>query len=92
MFEPVHGSSPKHAGQNKVNPIASILSVQQMLGWLGRRTDDKDLIDTSIVVDTAVAEHLREGKLVTYDLGGSATTEQVGHAISERVAALLTER
>ena len=92
MFEPVHGSSPKHAGQNKVNPIASILSVQQMLGWLGRRTEDNNLIEASIVVDTAVAEHLREGKLVTYDLGGNATTEQVGSAISERVAAILAER
>ena len=91
MFEPVHGSSPKHAGQNKVNPIASILSVQQMLGWLGRKQGDQELIDASVIVDTAVADHLREGKLMTYDLGGTATTEQVGIAISEKVGRLLAE-
>jgi 3-isopropylmalate dehydrogenase len=92
MFEPVHGSAPKYAGQNKVNPIASILSVQQMLGWLGRRKNDEALNNASRVVDQAVAEHLCEGKQVTYDLGGSATTEAVGVAIAARVKAILSEQ
>ncbi len=92
MFEPVHGSAPKYAGQNKVNPIASILSVQQMLGWLGRRKNDEALNNASRVVDQAVAEHLIEGKQVTYDLGGSSTTEAVGVAIAERVRSILSEQ
>ena len=92
MFEPVHGSAPKYAGQNKVNPIASILSVQQMLGWLGRRKNDEALNNASRVVDQAVAEHLFEGKQVTYDLGGSTTTEAVGVAIAARVKAILSEQ
>ena len=44
FFEPVHGSSPKHAGQNKVNPIASINSIQMMMDYLGRKNGDEDLV------------------------------------------------
>ncbi|MGB0814903.1 MAG: isocitrate/isopropylmalate dehydrogenase family protein, partial [Poseidonia sp.] len=44
FFEPVHGSAPKHAGQNKVNPIASINSIQMMMDYLGRKNNDDDLV------------------------------------------------
>ena len=85
FFEPVHGSSPKYAGQNKVNPIATINSVQMMLEWLGHRNDDEEALRAARCIDEAVAEHIFEGKVLTYDLGGSATTSEVGAAIISRV-------
>lgn len=91
MFEPVHGSAPKYAGQNKVNPIATILSVQQMLAWLGKKNSDKELLNAANVVDQAVGDHLKEGKELTYDLGGTATTSQVGTSISQRILNILSE-
>ncbi len=61
VFEPVHGSAPKYAGQNKANPTATILSGVLMLRHLGE-TEAADL------VEQAVADVIREGKYVTYDL------------------------
>ncbi|MBQ45892.1 MAG: 3-isopropylmalate dehydrogenase [Zetaproteobacteria bacterium] len=92
FFEPVHGSAPKHAGQNKVNPIASINSIQMMMDYLGRKTGEDELIDIARLIDDSVADHLRDGKLVTYDIGGTATCSGVGSAIADRLAAKLSER
>jgi len=61
IFEPAHGSAPKYTGQNKVNPIAMILSGVMML----RHIDEKAAADR---LDKAVAETVAEGKSVTYDL------------------------
>ena len=61
VFEPVHGSAPKYAGQNKANPVAEILSAVLMLRHLG----EKEAADR---VETAVREVIREGRSVTYDL------------------------
>lgn len=85
MFEPVHGSSPKYAGKDVVNPIAAILSAHMMLRWLGEKKKDNRLIMASRRVESAVAEVLSEGKTLTYDLGGSAKCTDVGRAISDRI-------
>jgi isocitrate dehydrogenase (NAD+) len=61
LFEPVHGSAPKYAGQNKVNPTAQILSAVLMLRHLGETEAARRL-------EEAVAEVIREGRSVTYDL------------------------
>ena len=61
VFEPVHGSAPKYAGMNKVNPTATILSGAQMLRHLGE-------IDAARSVETAVAAVIADGRSVTYDL------------------------
>ena len=61
LFEPVHGSAPKYAGQNKVNPTATILSGMLMLRHLG----EKEAADK---VQNAVAAVIAEGKDVTYDM------------------------
>lgn len=61
VFEPVHGSAPRYAGQNKVNPTATILSSALMLRWLGEKKAAES-------VERAVAEVIAEGKHVTYDL------------------------
>ncbi len=74
VFEPVHGSAPKYAGLNKVNPLAMILSGVMMLRHLGE-TDAADRIAK------AVNEVLVEGRRLTYDLGGNAGTSDMAEAI-----------
>jgi len=75
VFEPTHGSAPKYAGQYKVNPIATILAAKMMLDWLGRTQEGAR-------VEKAVAEVVREGKVRTYDMGGSAKTLEMAQAIA----------
>ncbi len=82
MFEPIHGSAPKHAGKDAVNPTAMILATQMMLEWLGRRKKDQALRQSAAVVESAVEAVLREGKTLTYDLGGSAKCSEMGSAIA----------
>lgn len=74
LFEAVHGSAPKYKGQNKVNPTAMILSAQLMLEYLGEQKAADRL-------EQAVAQVIKEGKAVTYDLGGTAGTKEMGNAI-----------
>jgi isocitrate dehydrogenase (NAD+) len=78
VFEPVHGSAPKYAGQNKANPTALMLSGALMLRHLGE-TEAADR------VEQAVRAVIAEGRTVTYDLGGSAGTSQFGEAVAARV-------
>ena len=74
IFEPVHGSAPKYAGQNKVNPTATILSAVLMLKYLGQT-------EIAIKIEKALAQVIAERKEVTYDLGGEATTSQMAAAV-----------
>ena len=75
VFEPNHGSAPKYAGQNKVNPIAAIKSIALMWDWLGLRNLSKKL-------EQAIAQNVMEGKIRTYDLGGSNSTTDVANDIA----------
>ena len=79
VFEPVHGSAPKYAGQNKANPTALILSGALMLRHLGET-------DAGNAVESAVRHVIAEGRTVTHDLGGTAGTRAFGEAVAERVA------
>ncbi len=78
VFEPTHGSAPKYAGQYKVNPIATILAAKMMLDWIGET-------DKGRAVEAAVAEVIREGKVRTYDLGGTSTSLDVGRAVAAKL-------
>ncbi len=78
VFEPVHGSAPKYAGQNKANPTALILSAALML----RHLDETPAADA---VEEAVRSVIAEGRTTTYDLGGSAGTREFGEAVASRV-------
>ena len=91
LFEPVHGSSPKYAGKDKVNPIAAISSVQLMFDNLGARHDDPEALVCADILEDAISSHFSEGGIVTYDLGGSASTSEVGQAIAERCGKLLQQ-
>jgi isocitrate dehydrogenase (NAD+) len=74
MFEPVHGSAPKYAGMNRVNPIATIMAGAMMLDYLGEKT-------ASAKIEDAVIKVLKEGKVRTADLGGTSTTSEMANAI-----------
>lgn len=78
VFEPVHGSAPKYAGQDKVNPLATILSGVMMLQHLGE-------IEAAGRVQQAVEAVLLEGTHLTYDLGGTAKTSEMAEAIARRI-------
>jgi tartrate dehydrogenase/decarboxylase/D-malate dehydrogenase len=78
MFEPVHGSAPDIAGKGRANPIGAVWSAAMMLDHLGEA-------EAAVRVQRAIDAVTDEGRTLTADLGGSATTEQVGLAI---VAAL----
>ncbi|MDI6817598.1 MAG: isocitrate/isopropylmalate dehydrogenase family protein [Actinomycetota bacterium] len=80
VFEPVHGSAPKYAGLNKVNPTALILTSVLMLKHLGER-------EAADKVFNATRDVIAEGKNVTYDLGGSAGTSGMADAIIDKIQA-----
>jgi isocitrate dehydrogenase (NAD+) len=89
VFEPVHGSAPKYAGQDKVNPTATILSAALMLGYL-------DEAKASAAVEQAVAETIAAGEFVTYDLKESREdttavgTQRMAEEIARRVRATMS--
>lgn len=78
MFEPVHGSAPDIAGQGVANPIAQIWAGAMMLEHLGE-------YDAARALEDAIVQVLSDPKLRTPDLGGPATTTELGKAIADFV-------
>jgi isocitrate dehydrogenase (NAD+) len=82
IFEPTHGSAPKYAGQNKANPMATMLSGVMMLRHLGEKGSADNM-------ESAIAEVIAEGKNVTYDLkldpATAVGTSQVADAVIEKL-------
>jgi isocitrate dehydrogenase (NAD+) len=85
VFEPTHGSAPKYTGQNKVNPIAQLLSGMLML----RHLDERDAAER---LERAIADVIREGRSVTYDMKPTRDdptavgTSQVADAIIDKLS------
>jgi len=86
VFEPTHGSAPKYTGQNKVNPMAQMLSAMLMLRHL-------DEADAAQRLEAAVADVIRDGTSLTYDMKPTRDdptavgTSQVADAIVEKLRA-----
>jgi len=80
VFEPVHGSAPRYAGQDKVDPTAILRSGVMLLEHLGED-------EAARRMEAAIAAVIAEGKTVTYDLGGTAGTQAMAAAIAARVEA-----
>lgn len=78
MFEPIHGSAPDIAGKGEANPLATVWSASQMLDFFGYEGWGYAVID-------CIEQLLIENKTLTPDLGGNATTSQVGDAIVEKI-------
>ncbi len=87
VFEPVHGSAPKYAGKNKVNPTATILSAMLMLRHIGERKK-------ASLLEEAVRDVIGEGRSVTYDLKPTRTdptavgTKEMAEAIVKKIKEL----
>ncbi len=78
LFEPIHGTPPKYAGKNVVNPVAAILAAKIMFDYLGETA-------VSSLIEQAVTDILLEGKVWTYDIGGTSSTTEMAEAISEKI-------
>lgn len=78
LFEPVHGSAPKYAGKNYVNPSAMIMAAVLML----RHMEEREAADR---IEMALAEQIKEGKDLTADLGGTAGTSEMAAALARRI-------
>jgi isocitrate dehydrogenase (NAD+) len=81
VFEAVHGSAPKYAGQNKANPTALMLSGVLLLRHIGQQV-------AAGRVEDAIRSVLAEGRAVTYDLGGTAGTSDFADAVVARLTRL----
>jgi len=84
IFEPIHGSAPTRVGKHTANPCSMILASKMMLDWLGEQHNDPKCLAVAKAVEDAVVKTLRKGITVP-DLGGSATTIEMGEAIAEEI-------
>ncbi|KAI5306696.1 hypothetical protein KEM56_007549 [Ascosphaera pollenicola] len=82
IYEPIHGSAPDIAGQGLVNPVAAILSIAMLLQYSLNRFDDAK------AVEKAVSNVLESG-IRTKDIGGTASTKEVGDAVAAELEKLL---
>jgi len=84
VFEPAHGSAPRYAGRNRVNPMAMMLSAAMMLKHLGE-------VEAASRLERAIASTIANGKILTYDLKSdpddpaAATTSQVADTIFSKL-------
>ncbi|HID71766.1 MAG TPA: isocitrate/isopropylmalate dehydrogenase family protein [Thermoplasmata archaeon] len=74
IFEPTHGSAPKYAGQYRVNPSAMLMAVKLMLDYLGEK-------EKAEMIYNGLARTIKEGKVRTYDMGGSSTTLEMAKEV-----------
>jgi 3-isopropylmalate dehydrogenase len=77
LFEPIHGSAPKHAGKNVASPVAAIMAASMLLDYVGEKT-------AAAAIEEALATLLRDGRLKGVGTGDQATNE-----VGDLVAGLL---
>ena len=85
MAQATHGSAPDIAGRNIANPYAMIMSGQMLLAWLGRRHNEPRAAEAAQRIQNAVTSLFQEARHLTRDLGGSASTQEMGDAIAALV-------
>jgi 3-isopropylmalate dehydrogenase len=88
MFEPIHGSAPKHAGKDKVNPIAMLLATGEALRWLGDKKGNRDVRKAGDAIERAVRTVLEKGDKLTYDLVGNERAAKMSEVTSAVLAEL----
>ncbi|MFN2462130.1 MAG: isocitrate/isopropylmalate dehydrogenase family protein [Candidatus Velthaea sp.] len=86
MAQATHGSAPDIAGRSIANPYAMIVSAQMLLAWLGHKHGDARAVAAARSIEGAVDEVIESRIALTPDLGGTASTAQMGDAIAERAA------
>lgn len=82
MAQATHGSAPDIAGKNIANPYALIMSGQMLLEWLGRKRNDAKALEAAALIERAMEKVIAEQRRLTPDLGGTASTIQMGDAVA----------
>lgn len=85
VFQPCHGSAPDIAGKGIANPLAMILSAAMMLEWLGLKHHAALLVADGAKLRAAVEAVIAEGRVLTGDLGGRASTEEAADAVRRQL-------
>src|SRR5688572_11158065 len=85
MAQVTHGSAPDIAGKGIANPYAMIVSGQMLLDWLGRKHDEPKAVEAAQVMERAIERVIADRKALTPDLGGTASTSQMGDAVAAAV-------
>lgn len=85
MSQATHGSAPDIAGRNIANPYALIMSGAMLFDWLGRKRGEALAVEAASRIEEAVERVIAEGKPLTPDLGGEASTTQMGDAIASAI-------
>jgi 3-isopropylmalate dehydrogenase len=85
MAQATHGSAPDIAGRNIANPYAMIMSGKMLIEWLGRKRGEEKATQAAKLIDTAMDKVIAEAKHLTGDLGGNASTTEMGEAVAAAV-------
>jgi 3-isopropylmalate dehydrogenase len=85
MSQATHGSAPDIAGKNIANPYALIMSGKMLLEWLGRKHGEPKATQAAKAIDAAMDRVIAEAKHLTADLGGRASTTEMGDAVASAV-------
>ena len=85
MSQATHGSAPDIAGKNVANPYALIISGKMLLEWLGRKRGEPKAADAAKRIDAAMDNVIAEARHLTVDLGGKASTTEMGDAVAAAV-------
>ena len=85
MAQATHGSAPDIAGRNIANPYAMIMSAKMLIEWLGRKRGEPKATQAARLIDAAMDRVIAEAKHLTGDLGGSASTSEMGDAVAAAI-------
>jgi 3-isopropylmalate dehydrogenase len=88
MAQATHGSAPDIAGRNIANPYAMIVSGQMLMAWLGHKHGEPKAVAAADLMERAMEGVIGEGKVLTGDLGGKASTREMGDAVVAKVRQL----
>jgi 3-isopropylmalate dehydrogenase len=86
MAQATHGSAPDIAGKGIANPYAMIMSGQMLMAWLGHKHQVPAAVQAAKVMEHAMERVITEGKVLTPDLGGKASTSRMGDAVAAAVS------
>ena len=85
MAQATHGSAPDIAGKGIANPYAMIMSGQMLFEWLGHKHNEPKAVEAAALMERAMESVIKEGKVLTGDLGGKASTSEMGDAVARRI-------
>ena len=85
MAQATHGSAPDIAGKGIANPYAMIMSGQMLYAWLGHKHGEPKAVEAAALIERAMESVIKEGKILTRDLGGAASTSEMGDAVAARI-------